>query len=779
MFPTTETTDTNNMSQEAKKLIAQAKAEGWKRLDLGNCGLTDLQTQVPELFELTDLEELVLSNEWWDWDKRIWVSSANTEQPNLLREIPEAMAQLRQLKVLRCGGGNDMRWEIRDITALKVLKQLTVLDLGFNQIRDISALRDLTQLIKLDLSFNEINHIEVLQALKQLIVLYLNANQISDISALQTLNQLTVLSLGRNRISDISALCDLKQLFELNLLANQISDIGILRTLTQLTILHLQVNQIRDISALRDLKKLTELDLWENQISDISVLKALEKLTKLDLRNNQISDISALRDLKQLTVLHLWENQISDINALRDLKKLTKLDLRNNQISDISALRDLTQLTELDLWENQISDISALRDLKQLSVLDLRNNQIRDIGALRDLTQLLVLDLSGNEISDICPIYSLPQLKYLSIYSNPLQNKFSYALLYINIANFQCIKRISLLFPTDTQFVAFIGENGDGKTSILQAIGLGLHEATDLSTNEKGGYETSIKLSYYNQSKGADTNTVIENHSTTDFTSLPAFAAYGAARLAVSERRHLQNPLLNLITDKARLYDISEIWLRDLAVNEPEQYQLVADILVSLLPNVTAIVKKEPQKRLSDLLFMEKGIAVPLQQLSAGHKSIVLMIGDMMMRLAEAQPEIKDPRDFKGIVLIDEIEAHLHPKWQKEFPQILSRTFPKVQFVVTTHSVISLLGMPSNTAVYRVNRSETEGTSVELMNIDLANLMPNHLLSSPLFDLDIKPASNTDTNQIATTDTYSEHVARQELTEKLRQLAERLSKKEE
>jgi Leucine-rich repeat (LRR) protein len=48
------------MSQKAKQLIAQAKAKKWTRLDLRHCGLTDLATQIPELFELTDLEELDL-----------------------------------------------------------------------------------------------------------------------------------------------------------------------------------------------------------------------------------------------------------------------------------------------------------------------------------------------------------------------------------------------------------------------------------------------------------------------------------------------------------------------------------------------------------------------------------------------------------------------------------------------------------------------------------------------------------------------------------------------
>lgn len=69
-----------------------------------------------------------------------------------------------------------------------------------------------------------------------------------------------------------------------------------------------------------------------------------------------------------------------------------------------------------------------------------------------------------------------------------------------------------------------------------------------------------------------------------------------------------------------------------------------------------------------------------------------------------------------GIVLIDEIDIHLHPKWQKRVPLILAENFPKLQFIVTTHSPIPLLGAPKGSRIYVVNRKVKEGISIERMD---------------------------------------------------------------
>ncbi len=429
------------MSQQAQNLIAQARTEGWKRLELGNCGLTDLEAQVPELFELQQLEELVLSNTWWDMDKEEEVNSANTGTTNKLSQLPQAMAQLTQLKVLVCEGDWNDGWSISDIGVLQSLTQLTTLSLVGNEISDIGVLQSLTQLTTLSLVGNEISDIGVLQSLTQLSTLNLIGNQISDIGVLQYLTQLTTLHLSNNQISDIDVLQSLTQLTTLDLMGNQISDIGVLKSLTQLTTLDLSLNQISNIGVLQSLTQLTNLELIGNQISDIGVLQYLTQLTYLNLYQNQISDIGVLQSLTQLTTLYLWNNQISDIGVLQSLTQLTTLDLRYNQISDIGVLQSLTQLTTLYLMGNQISDIGVLQSLTQLTTLDLQGNKISDIGVFKSPTQLTTLYLSSNQISDIGVLQSLTQLTTLYLSDNQISD----------IGVLQSLTQLTTLYLSDNQ----------------------------------------------------------------------------------------------------------------------------------------------------------------------------------------------------------------------------------------------------------------------------------------------------------------------------------------
>lgn len=62
------------------------------------------------------------------------------------------------------------------------------------------------------------------------------------------------------------------------------------------------------------------------------------------------------------------------------------------------------------------------------------------------------------------------------------------------------------------------------------------------------------------------------------------------------------------------------------------------------------------------------------------------MIGDIARRLVIANPTLNNPLEGEGIILIDEIELHLHPKWQSEIVKNLTNVFPNCQFILTTHS---------------------------------------------------------------------------------------------
>jgi len=94
-------------------------------------------------------------------------------------------------------------------------------------------------------------------------------------------------------------------------------------------------------------------------------------------------------------------------------------------------------------------------------------------------------------------------------------------------------------------------------------------------------------------------------------------------------------------------------------------------------------VVTEPSLR---LVVSKRGEKFDLTQLSDGERSLLAMMMDLCRRLSLANPELPDPLLGAGVVLIDEIELHLHPTWQRGVVERLRTTFPHIQFVLTTHS---------------------------------------------------------------------------------------------
>ena len=75
-----------------------------------------------------------------------------------------------------------------------------------------------------------------------------------------------------------------------------------------------------------------------------------------------------------------------------------------------------------------------------------------------------------------------------------------------------------------------------------------------------------------------------------------------------------------------------------------------------------------------------------IEQFSEGYRTTLAMVMDIAARMAEANPHKENPLDTEGVILIDEVDLHLHPGWQQRILPDLTRTFPHVQFIVTTHS---------------------------------------------------------------------------------------------
>jgi predicted ATP-binding protein involved in virulence len=87
------------------------------------------------------------------------------------------------------------------------------------------------------------------------------------------------------------------------------------------------------------------------------------------------------------------------------------------------------------------------------------------------------------------------------------------------------------------------------------------------------------------------------------------------------------------------------------------------------------------------LFIKRRGVDIPVRQLSDGERGSLALVLDLTRRLAQANPELGDPAaEGPGVVLIDEIDLHLHPRWQREIVGSLPAAFPGLQFIVTTHS---------------------------------------------------------------------------------------------
>lgn len=94
------------------------------------------------------------------------------------------------------------------------------------------------------------------------------------------------------------------------------------------------------------------------------------------------------------------------------------------------------------------------------------------------------------------------------------------------------------------------------------------------------------------------------------------------------------------------------------------------------------------------ILIQKNGEDFSIDQLSEGEKSTILLVADIAYRLAVANPSLGNKLNGNGIILIDEIDLHLHPSWQRAIIPCLTNTFPNIQFILTTHSPQVLSNVP-------------------------------------------------------------------------------------
>ena len=362
------------------------------------------------------------------------------------------------------------------------------------------------------------------------------------------------------------------------------------------------------------------------------------------------------------------------------------------------------------------------------------------------------------------------------------------------IKKFQAIRNeVKVDDITDNcRWIVFTGENGSGKTSILKALGTGFTNSKELAKlskfdDEYGDYKISIELSRWNKGVDKFVTTPSSSSSEKDFVS-NGFASYGAIRLinegsmeagALSQIKDADKFLTyGLFKPIGILKDMSKFELSKKSKENIEFHKAVIENLKEIIPNLAYITEQMNDKLLFHQIIgesIDKG-GVSFDRLPSGTRSFVGLVLDLLIRFKEQQPEVTDPGDFNGVVIIDEIDIHLHPKMQVEFVKQLSETFPKIQFIVSTHSPVPLLGMPKNSVFCKVCMDYEKGVIVERLEDIEANfkfLLPNALLTSDLFDFEGIIHDKIKAEEVSTFDSYEKHKIDNELTEQLDILKEK------
>lgn len=335
----------------------------------------------------------------------------------------------------------------------------------------------------------------------------------------------------------------------------------------------------------------------------------------------------------------------------------------------------------------------------------------------------------------------------------------------IEIEHFAGIKHTSLKdLPGDAQWIFLTGENGFGKTSVLRGIAMGL----DGMLEGKGGQRfisPQISCEVNATEKGG------------------VFAAYGASRIEIAH-----DASSNEATDKSgRLYSLfrsdgvllsieaeMKIWEQ----RNPVYFNNLKNTLLQVLDRNIGDIFIENEN--AKVMYVELDNAgetlppIPFNQLASAYRSIIAMIGDLLIRLYKIYPKDTPPAEFAGIVLIDELDVHLHPKMQRRIPGILSSVFPKMQFIASIHSPIPILGAPENAVFLKVLRTKEEGITLHhLDTVQVRSLTPNTLLSSPIFDFDeiISDQHLKGKERLVTAGSYQEATFDKELEQRLREMA--------
>lgn len=368
----------------------------------------------------------------------------------------------------------------------------------------------------------------------------------------------------------------------------------------------------------------------------------------------------------------------------------------------------------------------------------------------------------------------------------------------LTIENVRCFgpaQTLDLCSPeqpdTPAQWTIILGENGTGKTTLLQALVL-MSPVSSFNTSVKE-HELVSRFSDIRQgihqwwtTRGVervqhpyDCKLLIDVLSKKDHSihinldasfggggmahsvnwhndhPLPLNFAYGSSRrispISLDGQRQDSEGFETLFSDEDELIDPAQTLIQTYLIaqlNEDEAAKQRAhaklaqlkEAFISALPDVQDVQIKLLEGKPAVLFTTSYG-QVQSGQLSSGYRAMAAWIGDLVGRMFEAYPDSEDPLSEPAVVLIDEFDLHMHPTWQRESIAFLTARFPAVQFIVTAHSPLVVQAAPDANLV--LLRKVDDHVEINNEPVNVKNWRIDQILTSELFGLKSARSAST------------------------------------
>jgi predicted ATPase len=337
------------------------------------------------------------------------------------------------------------------------------------------------------------------------------------------------------------------------------------------------------------------------------------------------------------------------------------------------------------------------------------------------------------------------------------------ALTHVAVSNIGAFQEAE--FDLDPRVNILLGNNGVGKSTLLRAI------AAAIAGKDAEPYAGRL-LRVGSETATIRVHTARQPYSTVvqrttsgcEVSSLPVRVLDGEGwlalgfpplRIASGDTKRTREPLsapaaadvLPLVRGETdpRLADLQE-WIADLdyrAKHEKQSggsdryerlidkfFQIVGRVLEGVSVKYDAV--DPATKRVT--VVTDDGV-VPLDYVSQGTLSVISWVGVLLQRLFEIYKDDDDPTQRYVLVLMDEIDAHMHPAWQRVLLPRVLECFPRMQLIATTHSPLVINGLDARNILH-VGRGSDGLVSIRRYELKVKGREPEEILSGPLFGLD-------------------------------------------